>query len=297
MNTKKGAIFTILSAVSFGFAFTLGPMTYGDGGSNAVTLTFLRNFIPLPLIYFLLVFQKISLKVSKKQLKQLILLGIMGPSITTLLLNIAFSFIDVGIVTTVHFVYPVFVTLGCAIFFKEKLSKSKLIALIIATSGIGCFFLEASNSSAQNLTLGIILALASGITYAFYMIYLDKSGLTEIPPFKVTFYISSVSSVVILLSAIITKELTISTLTHKSWILTVIFAILCTVVALSLVQIGIKNIGPSTAAILSTFEPITSVTFGFFLLGEKITHFKLLGCLLILTGVIILSRSKDTNVH
>lgn len=36
----KGILLTMLSAVTFGFAFTLGPMTYGEGGSNPTTLTF-----------------------------------------------------------------------------------------------------------------------------------------------------------------------------------------------------------------------------------------------------------------
>ncbi len=41
----KGIILTMLSSITFGFAFTLGPMTYGLEGSNPVTLTFLRNYI------------------------------------------------------------------------------------------------------------------------------------------------------------------------------------------------------------------------------------------------------------
>lgn len=36
----KGIVLTMLSSITFGFAFTLGPMTYGAGGSNPVTLTF-----------------------------------------------------------------------------------------------------------------------------------------------------------------------------------------------------------------------------------------------------------------
>ena len=44
----KGIILTMISSITFGFAFTLGPMTYGAGGSDPVTLTFLRNFLSLP---------------------------------------------------------------------------------------------------------------------------------------------------------------------------------------------------------------------------------------------------------
>ena len=46
----KGILLTMLSAVTFGFAFTLGPMTYGEGGSTPTTLTFLRNFLSIAYI-------------------------------------------------------------------------------------------------------------------------------------------------------------------------------------------------------------------------------------------------------
>lgn len=39
-TSTRGILLTMLSAVTFGFAFTLGPMTYGEAGSNPVTLTF-----------------------------------------------------------------------------------------------------------------------------------------------------------------------------------------------------------------------------------------------------------------
>ena len=47
----KGILLTMLSAIVFGFAFTLGPLTYGDAGSNPTTLTFLRNLLSIPILY------------------------------------------------------------------------------------------------------------------------------------------------------------------------------------------------------------------------------------------------------
>ena len=157
----KGIILTMLSSITFGFAFTLGPMTYGLEGSNPVTLTFLRNFLSLPFLLVIILLLKIDLRVTKKQLRDLIILGFVGNAITTLMLNMAFACIDVGIVTPIHFTYPIFVTLGCVIFFHEKLSKQKVFALIIAMSGIGCFFITALNSASfgKSTLLGLILAV------------------------------------------------------------------------------------------------------------------------------------------
>lgn len=294
---KKGILLTMLSSITFGFAFTLGPMTYGVEGSNPVTLTFLRNFLSLPFLLIIMLFLKIDFKITKKQLKNLIILGFVGNAITTLMLNMAFAYIDVGIVTPIHFTYPIFVTLGCVVFFHEKLSKQKIIALFIAMCGIGCFFITALNSSnlGASTLLGLILAIASGMFYAFYIIFMDKSGLKGEPPFKITFYVAISSTIGMFLYGIITHELVLSSLTNKAWCISAIFAFLCTVVALSLLQVGIKHIGASEAAVISTFEPITSVIFGVILLGEKITLIKIIACILIFAGVLTLSLAKDKN--
>ena len=293
----KGIILTMISSITFGFAFTLGPMTYGAGGSNPVTLTFLRNFLSLPFLLLIVLFLKVDLRVTKNQLKNLAILGFIGNSITTLMLNIAFAHIDVGIVTPIHFTYPIFVTLGCVLFFHEKLSKQKIIALVIAMSGIGCFFIESLNSASFNSStlIGLILAVASGAFYAFYIIFMDKSGLKSESPFKITFYVAIASSIGMFFYGISTNQLVLSSLTTKSWIISAVFAFLCTVVALSLLQVGIKHIGASEAAVISTFEPITSVVFGVLLLNERITLLKIVACILIFVGVLILSFSKNNT--
>lgn len=291
----KGILLTMLSSITFGFAFTLGPMTYGAQGSNPVTLTFLRNFLSLPFLLLIMLFSKIDFRITKEQCKNLIILGFIGNAITTLMLNIAFAYIDVGIVTPIHFTYPIFVTLGCVLFFHEKLSKQKIVALIIAMCGIACFFIAALTSASigRNTLLGLFLAIASGIFYAFYIIFMDKSGLKSEPPFKITFYVAIASSIGMFLYGIITRQLVLGSLTPKAWYISAIFAFLCTVVALSLLQVGIKHIGASEAAVISTFEPITSVIFGVILLGEKITVIKIVACILIFAGVLILSFAKN----
>lgn len=133
-TSTRGILLTMLSAVTFGFAFTLGPMTYGEAGSNPVTLTFLRNFLSLPVLLAILWYQGISLQVSVKELWSLTILGGIGNAVTTLMLFIAFSLIDVGVATTIHFIYPVFVTIGCVLFYKERLGLQKFIALLIAAA-------------------------------------------------------------------------------------------------------------------------------------------------------------------
>lgn len=64
-------------------------------------------------------------------------------------------------------------------------------------------------------------------------------------------------------------------------------AILVSVVAIPAFQMGVRLAGGTTAALLSTLEPLTSILFGILLLNESVTIYKLIGCCMILTGIIL----------
>lgn len=288
----KGIILCALSGISFGLAFSLAPLIYGAGG-NPIILSFLRNFFALPFLILLIVLLKVGFKINKKQLLSTILLGVFGNATTALMLNIAISYVDVGIVMPLHFTYPLFVFLGMVVFYKEKISMKNIIALILAMIGVACFFASAFENLtnvSSGILLGLILALLSGITYAFYIIYMDKCGLKSENPFKISFYVSLSSGLSILIYGILINDLPFYNLTTKAWVLSLFFALLCNVIALSFLQLGIKHIGANMAAIITTFEPLTGVIGGAIILGESITVIKIIACVFIFAGVIILSR-------
>lgn len=289
----KGIILCALSGISFGLAFSIAPLTFNDGGSNPIILTFLRNFFALPFLLVMMFALKVSFKINKNQLFSLVLLGILGNALTALMLNVALFYVDVGIVMPLHFTYPLFVFLGMVIFYKEKINSKNILALFLAMVGVGCFFVSAIGGLSQissGILKGLIIALASGITYAFYIIYMDKCGLKSENPFKISFYVSVFSGLSIFIYGSVVNELTFYNLTSKAWMLSLLFALLCNVIALSFLQVGIKYIGANMAAIITTFEPLTGVIGGVIILGESVTIIKLCACFFILAGVLILSK-------
>jgi hypothetical protein len=56
------------------------------------------------------------------------------------------------------------------------------------------------------------------------------------PVFKISFYVALMSSIAMGIFGIGTGELTLTTLTPQAWFISTVFALLCTVVALSLLQ-------------------------------------------------------------
>ncbi|MEG0075444.1 MAG: DMT family transporter [Eubacterium sp.] len=291
MKNLKGNLYIILSAIIFGITPIMGKITY-QNGSNSIMLTFLRTFFCVPILFLILKQQKVSLKLTKLQFKELFIISLIGSAITTLILYQSYNYIPVGTATTLHFVYPLFVAVGAVFIFKERLTKGKLIALAIASLGISFFM----GGKIENGFIGIFFALLSGLTYAFYILYLDKSNLLKLHPLKLSFYINLLVASFVFIYGLSTHTLTFN-LTPLGWFLSFAMAMLCGLFGITLFQMGVKLSGGTTAAILSMFEPITSVLCGIIFLSEPLSIKSIIGCVLILTGVTVLTlyKEKDTN--
>lgn len=283
MNFIKGIIFTIISAFVFGFTPILAKITYA-GGNNAITLTFLRALFGLPFLYIGMRKNKTVLKITKDEFFKFILLSFLGIGITTTSLYSSYNYISVGMATTLHFIYPCVVYFICILFFKEKITKKKLTALVFSSFGIIMLIDKVSYGN----TVGIFLATLSGITYGLFLVYLDKSGFKHMDAFKCTFYISLFNIVGLFVFGKFTGNLTFA-LDLSAWLITILISFLTSIFGNAFLQLGVKYCGATTASILCTFEPITSVVLGIIFLSEHITVFKFLGCIFIIIAVILLS--------
>lgn len=283
MNFIKGIIFTIISAFVFGFTPILAKITYA-GGNNAITLTFLRALLGLPFLYIGMRKNKTVLKITKDEFFKFILLSFLGIGITTTSLYSSYNYISVGMATTLHFIYPCVVYFICILFFKEKITKKKLTALVFSSFGIIMLIDKVSYGN----TVGIFLATLSGITYGLFLVYLDKSGFKHMDAFKCTFYISLFNIVGLFIFGKFTGNLTFA-LDLSAWLITILISFLTSIFGNAFLQLGVKYCGATTASILCTFEPITSVILGIIFLSEHITIFKFLGCIFIILAVVLLS--------
>lgn len=288
MNTRtKGLLATMISAVFFGF-IPLFVKTICAGGGNSVSAAFYRFLLSVPVIYIYLKAQGISMRVTRTEFAKIALITIFGYGGTAVLLFSSYNFIPSGMSTTIHFMYPVFTILGCMIFFKEKVSPLKLLCVALCFGGILLFY----NGESGGSVLGMALSFLSGVTYAFYTIYLEKSGLQKMENLKLIFYMNTVAAAMILVMALLTAQFTLR-LTPLAWGTAVFFATATSLIGVLGYQIGVKCIGPQNAAILSTFEPITSVIVGVLVYREAFSARTLLGCLCVLSAVVIVAKMKE----
>lgn len=280
----KGCAYIIVSAVIFGCMPLMAKNIYAEG-VNAISLVLLRNVLALPVLYLLLRAKKINIRPSNKgEIKRITLLGLYGSVLTPALLFYSYNYISSGMATTLHFVYPVFVLLGCAVFFHDKIGLIKGCSVLLGS--IGMLFFYTPGESAQ--FVGMALAIISGITYAAYIVYLDKSGLGKEHPFKIGFGMAFVCSALLGAFVMLTGSLTLPK-SFFGWALCFFFAMAVMVGAVALFQMGAAIVGPQRAAILSTFEPITGIAVGILAFNEPFGLKTALGSVLIITAVVLLT--------
>lgn len=282
---SKGKLFLVLSAFFYGVLPIFATFAY-RGGINGITLSFLRCFISVPVLYAMLRADKKSLRLTRRETRSVIILSVFGGALPILLLYLSYNYIATGIATTLHFVYPIIIVIISALIYHEKMSRVTLCAVLLVTIGIFMF----SDISVKISKIGIIFALFSGIFYSFYVIYIDRSGLDRLDYTVLTFYILLIMSAVIFIFGLTVGGISFD-FKPISWSMASVISLITTLGAMPLLQLGIRYEGSATAGIISAVEPITTIILGAAFLGETITTSQIMGGALILFGVFLSQKN------
>lgn len=287
---NKGKLFLALSGLFYGILPLFASIAY-RGGINGITLSFLRSFISVPLLFVMIKADKKSLKLTHKQLRSVINLGTIGGALPILLLYLSYNYISTGLATTLHFIYPLVIVITSAVIYHERMSRITLCSVVLVTIGIFMF----SDLSVKVSKVGIILALLSGIFYSFYVIYIDRSSLDRMDYIVLTFYVMVIMSASIFIFGLVVGGISFE-FSALSWSFATLISLITTLGAMPLLQVGIRYEGASTAGIISTIEPITTIILGAAFLGEIIGTGQIIGGALILFGVFLSQRKLNKKL-
>lgn len=277
---KKGYIYTALSAVIFGLMPLLTKIIIARGATS-FTIPFFRVFYVTIVLFFALKIKKIDLHLEKRDLPSVILTSIFGSGLTIIILNESYNYVDTGIATSLHFLYPLFVAILCCFFYGEKIKKKQIISISFALVGIICFMSKGNGS-----LFGYFLAIASGLTYAFYLVKMDKSGLVKMNALKLSFYLALFTTIEIFTMNLYMQEVVFK-MDVLSYTLLLVLALSSSFLATVLLQKGVLLLGSTRASFICLLEPVTSMIVGILWLNEALTLNKGLGGLAIIISLII----------
>ena len=277
---KKGYVYTALSAVIFGLMPLLTKIIIARGATS-LTIAFFRVFYVTMVLFFVLKIKKIDLHLEKRELLSALFTSIFGSGLTIIILNESYNYVDTGIATSLHFLYPLFVAILCCFFYGEKIKKKQIISLSFALVGIICFMSKGNGS-----LFGYFLAIASGFTYAFYLVKMDKTGLVKMNALKLSFCFALFTTI-----EIFTINLFVQDVVFKmdviAYGLLLVLALSSSFLATVLLQEGVLLLGSTRASFICLLEPVTSMIMGILCLNEALTLNKGLGGLAIIISLII----------
>ena len=280
---KKGRLYLIISALIYGLTPVLAKQVTISGGDGATTV-FLRSVLALPLLLVMILVNRVSVRLTWKEFVRIVILGAAGFAPSMVLLYASYARGAVGVATMLHFCYPFIIVLVCALVFNEKMPKLKWLGTVLAAVG------TILSLDMKTDAVGALLAVVSGAFYAFFVIFLDKSGIDKMNYLKLTFYLSLIIAVSSLGMCITGNGLHFPQ-DARGWLAAAMISVSITLAAIPLFQIGVKLEGASEAGILSMAEPVASIIIGVTLLGEPVSVIGLTGCAMIAAGVILVEKA------
>ena len=248
--------------------------------------------ILLPFTYLSL---RKNYKIIKNEFKKLLFLGAMGCGVCG-----AFPFLagKTTTVTNMGIIYtssPIFIILISGFFFHEKINFTKIIGLISCLLGVFAIIIKGDLDLLINLnfTIGDLWMLAAAIGWALYSIYLFhwKSKLKIFQRFTLIAFFGALS----LFPFYIGEELFFErTAFSNEFFMWIIFAAISPgIIAFTLYTVAQKKLGASLTGFTLYVFTIYGAIYGYFLFGEKLENYHLIGTVLVFIGVYL---AKKKNV-
>lgn len=282
MDRIVGFALVCISATAYGTLAIFGRYAYA-AGMDALTMLFFRFSLSAAVIACLLLVRRESLSRGRMLLRPAGMgaIGYVGQAFCYLT---ALKYASTGLVALLLYLYPVLVAILSALVFRERVSDIKMLALGLALLGTA---LTVGPEGGQ--WTGILLSLSAALIYSLY-IMVGTQVVRQVPALQSAGVIcASAAAMSGMLMVLNRPQLPV---TADGWAAIAGLAVIATVLPVVTFLTGLKRIGPSNAAALSTLEPVVTVILAALLFGETLTPLGMLGGGLILTAVVLLTRSE-----
>ncbi len=291
-----GVVCAIGAAVCYG-TNPLGALNLYAEGMNTPSVLFFRFGLAWCIVAAVMLFRLFTrrerLGVTRREFLTLTALGVLF-IFSSLTLYLSFHYMPAGVASTILFTYPVMTAVIMTCFFHERVRLGTVVSIVLSLLGVLLLYWGDSEGA---LSLGgVALVLVSALTYALYIIVVDKSPLA-MSSFKVNFYVLFYCALGMALFALLSGQPLMMPPTPRAWLWVGWLAVVPAIMALVMMVYAAKYLGSTPTAILGALEPTTAVLIGIFLFDEPFSFRLLTGIVLILAAVtiIVLAKGRKTN--
>ena len=257
-----------------------------ESGVPVLVMLFFRYGISFLLLAGWMLVKKEPFRVKGRELVSLAILGLLF-ACSSLFLFFSYEFIPSGLATTLVYLYPVFVAL-IMVFLRFYPSWQTWIS-IIATFG-GILLLSSPSAGASIKLPGIFLAVASALSYAFYLVIVNRSKrIRDVSEHTLTLYALLTGTLLFaLMRTMQGGNLLEGVNAPADWGHLLGLAVVPTMLSMLTLALSSRYIGPTKTSILGVFEPLTAILIGTILFGESLTLKMVAGILVCVAAVVFM---------
>lgn len=283
MNPKvKGYILGIIAAATYGLNPLFALPLYADG-MDADNVLFYRYLLAVPIMAVMILARGRRFRTEAHLGMPIVFMGIMM-ALSSLLLFESYTYMDASIASTLLFVYPLMVAGIMAAVYRERITVLTGVCMLAALGGIALLF-KGGDGATLSIT-GTVLVMLSSLSYAVYIVGVNRPGLRQVPTVKLIFYVLVTGTLLFGLKILLTPGATFLAPQHwYMWGCVLPLAILPTVVSFICTTAAIQYIGPTPTAILGALEPVTAVIIGVCVFSEHLAPRDWTGMALIIAAV------------
>ena len=267
MNAKaKGYLLGTVAAATYGMNPLFALPLY-KAGMDPDSVLFFRYLFAIPILGVMLKARGRDFGLRRREVLPLIVLGLLV-ALSSLTLFLSYNYMDAGIASTLLFVYP--------------LSMQTALCILLALGGIALLY-ESGDGATLDLT-GTILVMVSALSYAIYIVGVNRPALKSVATLKVTFYVLLFGLSLFFVRLDFGSAVSVPDRWYL-WGNLVALAVFPTAISFLCTTRAIQYIGSTPTAILGALEPVTAVFFGVAVFGESLTLRIGCGILLIIVAV------------
>ena len=295
MNVKaKGYALGAIAAASYGMNPLFALPLY-KAGMDPDSVLFFRYLFAIPLLGIMLKARGRGFRLQRNQVFPLIVMGLLV-AISSLTLFESYNYMDVGIASTLLFVYRIMVTLILWAVYKERLTVQLVACLLLALVGIGLLY-KGSDGATLSL-VGTLFVFGSSLSYAIYIVGVNHRTLKDIATLKVTFYVLLFGVSLFVVRLLMRGHCEVPDANQwYLWFNLVSLAVFPTAISFLCTTGAIQYIGSTPTAILGALETVTAVFFGVVVFGETLTVRDVCGLVLIIVAVTLVIAGGNITTY
>jgi drug/metabolite transporter (DMT)-like permease len=287
---SSGLLLAAAGSIAFSGKAIIVKLAYRHG-VDAITLVMFRMLFALPFFIAMAWWAgRCQAPLTRNDWLGVLGLGFSGYYLSSFLDFLGLQYISASFERLILYLNPTLVLVLGWVLYKRKITYRQGMAMAVSYSGVLLVFGHEVSLVGENITLGSILVFGSAITYAIYLTY---SGhlVQRLGSLRLAGLATTVACFFCILQFVLLKPVAALNVVPEVIWLSMLNAIVCTVLPVLMIMMAIERIGPGLTSQIGMIGPLSTLTMGAFFLNETFNLWILMGTVLVLGGVFWVTKA------